>query len=199
MAPKDYVTRSQPSKGKKKNTANSRTRKPAKNQRTPLPWFKILLAIALIVGFAVSLFYLGQMSQSESNETIDETDAQVVENATTSLPLEQVIEELPPLPTLKEEEWQYIDQLPDYTVEVEVDEPVESDKQYIMQCGSFRTVERANELKAKLAFQGFESRIIISNEGRWHRVVLGPYQKKRLAEKHRSQLRSADIRGCKIW
>ena len=37
------------------------------------------------------------------------------------------------------------------------------------------------------------------SSGRWYRVIIGPYQSKRLAEKQRHTLQRAKINGCKIW
>lgn len=191
MATKDYVTRSQ----------NIRKTGRNKNNQTPVNWFRIVVAILLLSGFVYGLYFLANLEQSD----IDLTD-----NATPSSETKNVIEgehqsleqlTLPSLPKLQEEQWEYIDSLPDFEVEVDTTGPIESDRQYIMQCGSFRTYERADELKAKLAFQGLESRILISDgkNGTWHRVVLGPYDRKRSAERDRHTLRDANIRGCKIW
>ncbi len=70
-----------------------------------------------------------------------------------------------------------------------------------MQCGSFRKQGQAEELKARIAFQGFEAQVRPSegSSGRWYRVIIGPYESKRLAEKQRHTLQRAKINGCKIW
>ena len=116
-------------------------------------------------------------------------------------PLGALPEALPPLPVLEEEDWEYIDALPEFSVEVDATGPIESDKVYSMQCGSFRTTERAEQLKAQIALQGLESRVLASGsiDNRWYRVMLGPYQSKRNAQKDVHQLRSGGINGCKIW
>jgi len=57
--------------------------------------------------------------------------------------------------------------------------PVTSRERYMLQVGSFRSLEDADRLKAKLAFLGLESSIqTVSLDGRetWHRVHVGPYQ-----------------------
>jgi cell division protein FtsN len=76
-----------------------------------------------------------------------------------------------------------------------------SDKRYLMQCGSFRAASQAQKMKATIAFQGLEAQVRPSDgkSGRWHRVILGPYDSKRLAEKHRHSLQKANINTCKIW
>ena len=70
-----------------------------------------------------------------------------------------------------------------------------------MQCGSFRKQSQAEELKATIAFQGLESQVLESegSKGIWFRVVLGPYESKRDAERDRHALRSARINRCQIW
>ncbi len=51
-------------------------------------------------------------------------------------------------------------------------------KTYYLQIGSFQTEEDADNLKAKLALQGFEAAIqtaTIPDKGTWHRVRVGPF------------------------
>ena len=105
------------------------------------------------------------------------------------------------LPELPEEEWEYIKSLPGYEVEVDVTEQAPSGKRYLMQCASFRTRAQAEEMKAKIAFQGFEALIRRSsgNNGDWFRVILGPFESKRDAERTRHTLRRSNITTCKIW
>ncbi len=194
MATKDYVTRSQTIKKKGKN----------KNHQAKVNWFRISLAILLLSAFIWGLYFLASIDNSQEVSPSSNADASAPEQVEEpSLNKDESLEQLslPPLPKLQEEQWEYIDSLPDFQVEVDTKGPLESDRQYIMQCGSFRTFERADELKAKLAFQGLESRILKSDgsNGIWHRVVLGPYERKRNAERDRHTLRDANIRGCKIW
>lgn len=205
MPTKDYVKRPRAkTKQTQSKAKNKRHKKTTKNSMVlPLPWFRILLSFAIIALFVYGLYFLQSMDRDDSADVV-ETDSTVIDETSEAVQegtkdTSSELAELPPLPVLGEEEWQYIDALPEYSVEVDATAPIELDKEYIMQCGAFRTSERANELKAKLAFQGKESRIVQSSGGRWHRVVLGPYQQKRQAEKDRSHLRGAGIRGCKIW
>jgi cell division protein FtsN len=116
-------------------------------------------------------------------------------------PAKSINDEKDPLPVLKEEDWEFIEGLPSYSVEVEVDELPNADRRYLMQCGSFRKQSQAEELKATIAFQGLESQVLESegSKGIWFRVVLGPYETKRDAERDRHALRSARINRCQIW
>lgn len=199
MAPKDYVKR--PRAAAKKQT---KRRAPSKGVSAPLPWVKVFTSLAVVALFVFGLYKLTSVDVSEDNndELVVSEDMPNDADANAMQPndsLEQA--ELPELPVLEEEEWEYIDSLPDFSVEVDATGPLESDKDFIMQCGSFRTQNRAEELKAKIAFQGLESRVLTSNgsNGLWYRVVLGPYERKRNAERHRHQLRNSNINGCKIW
>jgi len=208
MAQKDYVQRSQA----KKQAAKRSARNSSPSTNAPVPWLKVGAALCVVGLFIFGLYRLGTTSDvgaggvseplvdRQNNDGNDLNAAQMNENT-----LETVIEdeplELEKLPVLGEEEWAYIDSLPDYSVEVDAIGPKQSSQDSILQCGSFRTIERAETLRAKIAFQGLESRIIKSDgrNGIWYRVVLGPYERKREAERQRHQLRSANINECKIW
>lgn len=210
MAPKDYVKRPQAKKQpKRRNTRN--TRSASNVHKGSASWMKIIIALLVIAIFVFGLYRLSSVDKGENNaNTNKQTNSDTALNSakTDARELEtvinnesQVFEKLPDLPVLGEEEWEYIDALPDYSVEVDATGPLERGKDFIMQCGSFRTMDRAEALRAKIAFQGLESRILSSEgkNGTWYRVVLGPFARKRLAEKYRHQLRDADINGCKIW
>jgi cell division protein FtsN len=205
MAPKDYVKR--PRASAKKQAKRRSTRN---NASAPVAWIKVSISVAVVIMFAFALYTLQSLGTSEDDishtnqelefeeytDTASEVDTRLMpENES----LEQT--ELPELPVLGEEEWEYIDSLPDFSVEVDATEVLKKPKPSNMQCGSFRTKSRAEELKAKIAFQGLESRVLQSNgaNGIWYRVVLGPYERVRLAESHRTLLRKGNIRGCKIW
>ena len=61
---------------------------------------------------------------------------------------------------------------------------------YRVQVGSFRDRREADRLRASLALNGFESRIVIRNtaEGTWHRVVLGPFRLRAAAEEAKARV-----------
>ena len=48
---------------------------------------------------------------------------------------------------------------------------------------------------------GLESQVRSSEgkNGLWYRVILGPYETKRAAERDRHKLQRAKIYGCAIW
>lgn len=204
MSPKDYVKRPQAKKPTRKRNARS----PRATHNTVMPWMKISVSLVAVGLFIFGLYRLQTIDVTEntenstglglqSNTADSDVDNLPSSNANDSLELERLSE----LPVLGDEEWAYIDSLPDYSVEVDATGPLTRDKDFIMQCGSFRTIDRAQTLRAKIAFQGLESRILASDgkNGLWYRVVLGPYERKRNAERHRHQLRNANVNGCKIW
>lgn len=192
MSPNDYVSRGQ-----------KRKKKPVK--KAPTPWFRMTFALCLVSAFIFGLYQLqkapvgtGDMEPKLNNSKIADDLGPSEGEAVVITP---EIEDKEPLPKLGKEEWAFIDALPEYSVEIDVPEEEDSDRQYIMQCGSFRTTDRAQELRARLALQGLEAQILQSegSSGLWYRVVLGPYDRKREAERHRHQVRRAGINGCKIW
>jgi cell division protein FtsN len=193
MSPNDYVSR-----GQKRNS-----KKAAK--KVPTPWFRITVALCLVSAFIFGLYHLQKAPTTANGERLEANTPNVADDIVTEGGTDVVItpkiEGKEPLPTLGKEEWAFIDALPEYSVEIDVPEEEESDRVYIVQCGSFRTTERAQELRARLALQGLEAQILKSdgNNGVWYRVVLGPYERKREAERLRHQVRRAGIDGCKIY
>lgn len=67
---------------------------------------------------------------------------------------------------------------------------------YILQAGSFRRFEEADNMKARLALIGIEARIqtvTINDQSTWYRVRIGPYKTLKDLEPVRSRLRRNDI------
>jgi cell division protein FtsN len=204
MAPKDYVKRPQAKKQAQKRRASNK-KNGVGTQVSLAAWIKIAISLVIVGLFIFGLFRLQSINSSDEASDKNNSTEPVLEkfeiiNPDDSLEVSEDNSQAP-LPVLGEEEWAYIDSLPDYSVEVDATGPLESTKEYIMQCGSFRQNESAQELRAIIAFQGLESRILTSNgkNGLWYRVVLGPYERKRNAERHRHILRDANVNGCKIW
>ncbi|WP_100644333.1 SPOR domain-containing protein [Alteromonas facilis] len=172
MPQKDYVKR-------------GRAPKNTQPEKRSLPWINISVALALIVGF---VYVLWQIKDNAPEPTPQEALPEVI--------AQEPEDDLPELP---KEEWEFIKTLPGY--EVEVEEVEQITKRYLMQCGSFRSEAQAQEMRAKIAFTGMESMVRQSDgsNGRWYRVVLGPFESKRDAERSRHQLRDINIRTCQIW
>ena len=175
MAHKDYVAR-------------GRSKKPAPEPpKVSLPWLRIIITLLLIAGFSYFLWSI--------KGTANQQPAQKVAAVKKSQQKEQALPEIP------EEEWEFIKSLPEFTVEIEQQQQDQPTVRRLMQCGSFRRNTQAQELKAKIAFQGLEAQVRSSqgSSGKWFRVILGPYETKRDAEKDRHTLQRAKINGCKIW
>lgn len=76
------------------------------------------------------------------------------------------------------------------------DEPVASDADnYILQVGSFRASADAEQMKARLALQGFaaQTQTVKVNDETWHRVRIGPVAGASKADAMRTQLSQAGI------
>ena len=174
MAPKDYVAR-------------GRAKKQAPPPPPSLPWVRIVITLVLILGFVYFLWFIKGKADTVPKPQQSKSVASV-----------QQEESLPELP---KEEWGYPEWFEDFTVTVEDKQQQASTKRYLMQCGSFRQQGQAEEMKAKIAFQGLVAQVRPSDgkNGRWYRVILGPYEQKRAAEKDRHTLRRSKITSCKIW
>lgn len=175
MAQKDYVAR-------------GRSKKPAPPPiRSSLPWLRIVVTLILVAGFAYFLWSIKGKAPENTEKDIAQSQQQA--------------KNPDGLPDIPEEEWEFIKSLPEYTVEIEHKEQDTPTVRRLMQCGSFRTESQAQELRAKIAFQGLEAQVRSSkgSSGLWYRVIIGPYDSKRDAEKDRHSLQRAKIIGCKIW
>ncbi|BDX08656.1 SPOR domain-containing protein [Planctobacterium marinum] len=206
MAPKDYVardrvppkktTKTKPAPKKRASSPRSKSggsAAPAAVQHASsdqaTPWFRIVFTLAVVMGFGVFLWNIKDASEG---------------NKATVQKQETAVKKEDELPEAPKEEWEFMTTLTDPDYEVEVDLPEEthtSTQEYILQCGSFRKQEQAESMRARIAFQGIESNIKESNgqNGRWYRVVMGPYERKRMAEKDRHTLQRAGFTTCRIW
>ena len=174
MAHKDYVARGRSSK-----------KQPSPIAKVSLPWLRIIITLTLVVGFSYFLWSIEGAAPEKSSD----------------VSADQVQSEKNTLPEIPEEEWEFITSLPEFTVEIIQKEQNQPIVRRLMQCGSFRKNSQAQELKANIAFQGLEAQVRSSKgtSGVWYRVILGPYNSKREAEKDRHTLQRAEINGCKIW
>lgn len=68
------------------------------------------------------------------------------------------------------------------------------DRRWMVQCGSFKSVDQAETVRAQLAFEGFDSRITSSNG--WNRVVMGPVKGKDNADNTIGRLKLAGHANC---
>jgi cell division protein FtsN len=176
MAPPSRRKKSAPAK-KTRRAAPKRPSKKAKAQGFPF------LAVGIAIILTAFLGYF-MFAVDKPPPVVDVVNKQPVKK-----------EE--PLPEKPQPKWQYEKSLPSKEVIVEIPEVEENTRPYQMQCGSFRQQGDAESLKARIAFQGLNS--TVKKTGSWYRVILGPYDRKRTAEKERHKLQRAKINGCQIW
>ncbi len=172
MPPKDYVK------------AGRATPRPRKNTKTakPFPWPLVITVIALVIGFVWFLYHLSQKTPVED----------AVAPAITAKK-----DELPPKPAA--EPYQYIKELENKEIQVQVEE-LEAKGPFLMFCGTYRAIETAQQMKAKVAFAGYPSEVrrIEGKNGVFFRVTLGPYTSKRQAESDKSRLLRQKVADCRI-
>jgi cell division protein FtsN len=172
MPPKDYVK------------AGRATPRPRKNTKTakPFPWPLVITVVALVIGFAWFLYHLSQKTPVEDAVTPAITAKK---------------DELPPKPAA--EPYQYIKELENKEIQVQVEE-LEAKGPFLMFCGTYRAIETAQQMKAKVAFAGYPSEVrrIEGKNGVFFRVTLGPYTSKRQAESDKSRLLRQKVADCRI-
>ncbi|WP_404341291.1 SPOR domain-containing protein [Pseudoalteromonas mariniglutinosa] len=171
MAQHDYINKK----------PNNRNKKPATTKK-PLPLFLLLIVSILVTGFAYGLWYIK-----------NNADPELVEQQANPVPQQQPIIQLPSAP-------EFIQEMKEHEIQVEIKE-IEQKGPYVMQCGSFRTSQQAQTLKAKIAFAGLVAEVkhTTGSNGVWYKVRLGPYETKRLAESDKNKLKRVKIMGCGIW
>ncbi|WP_406701544.1 cell division protein FtsN [Sodalis sp.] len=70
----------------------------------------------------------------------------------------------------------------------------EKSRRWLVQCGSFKTTNQAESVRAKLALAGIESHI--TTGGGWSRVLLGPYFSRASTDKILQSVRAAGVSNC---
>ncbi|BAJ00246.1 SPOR domain-containing protein [Shewanella violacea] len=188
MTNRDYANRKPSRKGKAKSKTTRRKSKAPAPRRFPL--VLLLVTLGLVTGFGYFLWTI-----NNSAKDLDEGEAAVAEQSVVKPTQKKDPKALPPKP---KEKWTYQKELVNMKVEVDIPEVSGPAHRYRMQCGSFRTQPQADAMKAVIAFQGLDSNITKAKgtTGDWYKVSLGPYDRKRLAEKHRHVLQKAGINGC---
>ena len=182
MAHQDYVSRSRTPK-KKSNPYQHKQTDTVSSIPVKVKIIALFLIISLL-GFGYLLWSLKDITPKDPAHPITKQTPKKVEQ----------------LPSPPKEKWQYMEQLK--SKEVEVGEyAVKESGPYKMQCGSFKTRKQAEVMKATIAFAGLSAQISAAKgkNGTWHKVYLGPYEKKRNAEKDKHKLSSNNISTCQIW
>ncbi|MBV7316829.1 SPOR domain-containing protein [Shewanella sp. NIFS-20-20] len=194
MTNRDYANRKPRSTSKNRHAKASRPakRSPAGTNGKRPSFLLIFFAVILIGLFGYFLNFLKSSGDSAATPAT-EAPVKAVKPAPKPDP-----NALPPKP---KEEWSYQKELENKQVVVDVPEESKPSRPYQMQCGSFRSESQANEMKAVIAFQGLEAQVrkTEGSKGVWYKVVLGPYERKRMAERQRHKLQSGGLNGCQIW
>lgn len=169
----------------------------------------VWLLIGLLMGLAVALaVYLGGFTVSElrnSRATPVQTEASPDARSASKPPQSQSLPEAPP--TAKPR-FDFYTILPEMEVAVPEQEtaakpaqgegvaPVDKPGAYILQAGSFRSLEEADKLKASLVLLGVEASIqtvTVNNKDTWHRVQIGPYNDLAEVNQVRARLKQNNI------
>ncbi|WP_448567257.1 SPOR domain-containing protein [Thalassotalea ganghwensis] len=182
MAHQDYVSR----KANKKHNPYKAKNEPSSPVLSLKLKAVITITLCAILAFAYGLWKLND--KSEQGVQPSQAENKTVTTATKTQ-----------LPEPPKEKWEYLEQLKTKEVE-EGQYEVETKGPYKLQCGSFKTMKQAEVLKANIAFAGLESsiKVVQGTSSTWHQVYLGPYSRKRAAEKDKHRLRSNRINYCQI-
>lgn len=184
MAHQDYVSRPRNKKNKNSPYKNRQPEATGVSLKVKLIGLFTLLAIG---GFS---YFLWSIKDQQPEPQVEQAPAKVKAETKkeTSLPE-------PP-----KEKWAYRKELE--TKEIEVGKYEVTNKgPYQMQCGSFKSKKQAEVLKANIAFAGLESTIRppTGPKNTYYRVILGPYERKREAERDKHKLKNNNINYCQIW
>jgi cell division protein FtsN len=197
---KDYAKKK---KGSKKKGA-SRGKK--ESASLGLIFTTFILVVGLIALLVYLKWYQPEHETSTSNQKTEEskpTKSTKKVNHKKTVATKKIVKEAEEIPFYQSHE-DMINKTVDIPAE-DLELPDSSKYQYLMPCGSFRDLKRADELKAQIAFAGYESKINSVNVksgkslGLWYRVELGPYKSKRQAESIRHRLQDNGLNYCKIW
>lgn len=189
---KDYAKKN--NAGKKKGASRSKKKNPA-------PKGLIFIAFLMLSGLVALLVYLQwyqkpQTTQTNQTHSTKKTDTNVSNKAIDDK-ISTQDDEVP--------FYQIHEEMVNKTVDIPADDlklpEDEHQYSYLMPCGSFRDIKRAQQLEAQIAFSGYESKInqVKVKSGVWHRVELGPFTSKRKAESIRHRLQDNGFINCKIW
>ena len=176
------TSRTKPARQTKPKAARPKPKASARAQHGSLS-LKWILSLAAVGGFIGFIVYLNSLPTSPHSQQPSVTEKPVQKPAKT------------PAETAKEEEkpgFRFYEMLPESeVVPPKVEEytpgPSQTDFNYLLQSGSFRSKEDAERQRAQIAFQGLRAstqRIDLDNGSVWYRVNVGPFTS-------RSQMNSA--------
>ncbi len=178
----DHAKKGRP---KKPTRAKGGKAKQATHSPKPRLWLMLIVVLVICAGFGYFLFYIDGSAEKVTNTPVQNKPS---------------IKQSKPLPKAPSESWDY-EKLDQKEIEVELPEQQQNTRPYRLQCGSFKTMTQADSMKAKIAFQGFESFIkkVQGKTSPWYQVYLGPFERKRSAEAARHKLQRAGLNYCQIF
>ncbi|ROQ38856.1 sporulation related protein [Marinobacter sp. 3-2] len=181
-AKESATSRTKPARQTKPKAARPKPKASARAQHGSLS-LKWILSLAAVGGFIGFIFYLNSLPANPGSQPQAVSEKPTQKSAKT------------PAETAKEEDkpgFRFYEMLPESeVVPPKVEEytpgPTQTDFNYLLQSGSFRSKEDAERQRAQIAFQGLRAstqRIDLDNGSVWYRVNVGPFTS-------RSQMNSA--------
>jgi cell division protein FtsN len=174
--------------------------RPDYDQKPGVALWKWMLITAIIISFAVFLVYLWSTAskptapQTAPNKTTTENTGGPQQEQKADIKLEPKLPQFDFYTILPEKEVV----VPEYEIKTRTrEERVGKAKEthYIMQAGSFKTFKEADQLRAKLASMGINSKVQKGKVGivNWYRVKMGPYAQADSINAIRARLRKNGI------
>jgi cell division protein FtsN len=202
MAAHDFASSKKTAKSKSnppKKAARGKSTRTPKPEAAPKPKKRIPAILWIIIG--ISLAFGGQYfyKQAKNNPEV----SAVIEKANDTL-TKTTQKAIEPIKQIEEQEaprFEFYELLKENKVEVNVDPlPVSEKKsfQYIVQAGSFRNKDDAERMRAQLILNNLTNTTtdsIKTQNGTWHRVMVGPFTNRSKLEKARDTLASLNIQG----
>lgn len=159
-----------------------------KAQRSQVPWWVWLFIGSVLGAFIMFLVYLTGVAPTELPAAVAPAANQpATEQSATATPEED----------LPKPRFDFYKLLQESEEIVPATEPVESQAataapvEYLLQVGSFRRAEDADNLRAQLILlnlDAYTEQVTIRDGERWHRVVVGPFDNQSKMAKARSAL-----------
>jgi len=167
-------------------------------------WFWLLGGILIGLGAAVTLMLKGYLPElKQHSPSVDTAPSEKTESAL-------VEEDRKQADKPKKPRYDFFTVLPEMEVVVPEQElsrkadtpepapnttPVDSQDNYILQVGSFRNAQDAEQMKARLALLGSMATVqtVTVNGETWHRVRIGPFKGARKADEMRRMLSDNQI------
>ena len=150
--------------------------------KRPFPVAALVAAVVLVSAGIYGLYFITTNSDVKASQ-------------------QKVAKEQTKAPKPKPKKPDFIEEIENANIEVEVTEQKQKGP-YYMQCASLRNRDDAEALKAQIAFKTGLIADVDRTEGKngvWYRVKIEPFATKRLAESANNQIKRARISRCRIY